>query len=84
MKKLFTNKLFYTIIGAIAGFLYWKFDGCTSGSCAIRQDWFLSTMWGAMIGWMVSGLFLGCGCYGNSCDITNKSDSNNNNKTEEK
>lgn len=84
MKRILTNKLFYTAIGAICGLLYWKYADCASGTCPIQQSWYLSSAWGAMVGWMVAGLFLGCGCYGGSCDITDKSNSKNNHKEEEK
>lgn len=37
-------------IGALAGFLYWKFVGCSSGSCAITSKPINSTMYGAVMG----------------------------------
>jgi len=35
--------------GGIGGFLYWRFVGCASGSCAITGSPVLSTVWGALI-----------------------------------
>lgn len=84
MKSLLKNKLFYAVLGALGGFLYWKFVGCTTGSCPMQQSWFLSTLWGATFGWLGSGLFLGCGCYGGSCEVPDKSESKNKSKEEEK
>ncbi len=42
------------LVGALAGFLYWKFVGCHSGNCAITSDPTNSTVYGAVMG----GLFL--------------------------
>ncbi len=38
------------IIGAIAGFAYWYFIGCSSGTCPITSSPWSSTLWGAAIG----------------------------------
>lgn len=38
------------IIGGIAGFAYYYFVGCASGSCAITGNPFMSTLWGALMG----------------------------------
>lgn len=37
-------------IGAIAGFLYWHFIGCNSGTCPITSQWHNSTIYGALMG----------------------------------
>lgn len=39
-----------TAIGIIAGFFYWRFIGCNSGSCPITSSPWLSTLWGALTG----------------------------------
>lgn len=41
------------LAGAVAGFLYWRFIGCTSGSCPIQSVWYWSTLWGAAAGYLV-------------------------------
>jgi Family of unknown function (DUF6132) len=53
---LFQNKLIILgiVLGAVAGFMYWKLVGCNSGSCAITSKWHNSTGYGALMG----GLFL--------------------------
>ena len=43
--------------GAVAGFLYWKFIGCSSGTCAITSKPFNSTLYGALMGYLVAGMF---------------------------
>ncbi|HNQ37093.1 MAG TPA: DUF6132 family protein [Prolixibacteraceae bacterium] len=41
------------LAGAVAGFLYWRLVGCTSGSCPIRSVWYWSTLWGAAMGYLL-------------------------------
>jgi hypothetical protein len=41
-------------IGALGGFLYWKYVGCIDGTCAIWSNPTKSTVYGALMG----GLFL--------------------------
>jgi hypothetical protein len=38
------------IIGALGGFLYWRYVGCLSGTCMITSVWHHSTAYGAMLG----------------------------------
>ena len=56
LKKHWT-KIALAIIGATAGFLYWKFVGCASGACPIKSKWYLSTLYGGGIGYLIGGLF---------------------------
>jgi hypothetical protein len=53
------NKLYLigACIGAIAGFLYWKYIGCVTGSCAITSNPFRSTIYFAFMGALVAGIF---------------------------
>ena len=44
--------LAFTAIGALGGFLYWRFVGCVSGTCAIQSVWYWSTLWGAAVGYL--------------------------------
>jgi hypothetical protein len=56
MKKL--NKIYFivtiTLIGGLGGFLYWKFFGCTDGTCALRSNWMIMTGYGLLIGYMIA------------------------------
>ena len=45
--------LIFLVLGGIGGFLYWRFVGCTSGTCAIKSVWYWSTLWGAAVGYLV-------------------------------
>lgn len=56
MNKGLRYKLVFTIAGAAGGFLYWKFVGCTSGTCPIRSVWYLSTLWGTAMGYLLGDL----------------------------
>lgn len=45
------------VIGALFGFFYWKFVGCSTGSCPITSSPFISTLWGAAMGGLFFSLF---------------------------
>jgi phage shock protein E len=45
------------ILGATAGYLYWRFVGCASGTCAITSKPLNSTLYGAMMGALSFNLF---------------------------
>jgi len=38
------------LAGALGGFLYWKYVGCISGTCAIWSNPIRSTLYGALLG----------------------------------
>ena len=43
--------------GAVAGFLYYKFVGCASGTCMITSSPVNSTLYGAFLFWLIGGMF---------------------------
>jgi len=57
----FIRKNLLTIIGiplgALSGFLYWKFVGCNSGTCAITSNPLNSTLYGSVMGGLVFSMF---------------------------
>ncbi|MFW5756349.1 MAG: DUF6132 family protein [Tangfeifania sp.] len=56
MKSLIQNRwltVVFTAVGALGGFLYWRFVGCNSGTCPIQSVWYWSTLWGAAIGYLL-------------------------------
>lgn len=60
MKKWFKNNALYligTLPGAIAGYIYWQQVGCSSGTCMITSKPVNSTVYGAIMGALVFGLF---------------------------
>ncbi len=44
-------------LGAIVGFAYWKFIGCASGTCMITSKPLNSSLYGALMGFLVAGMF---------------------------
>lgn len=59
MKKwLLKNKweIIGVFIGAIAGFIYHKEVGCSSGSCAITSNPYNSTIYFAIMGGLAAGI----------------------------
>lgn len=48
-----------TIIGALLGYVYYLKIGCVTGTCAVTSDPAVSTIYGAVMGLLVSGLFTG-------------------------
>jgi hypothetical protein len=44
------KRLGASAIGALGGFVYYYFVGCTSGSCPISSNPWISTAYGALIG----------------------------------
>ncbi|CAN5399486.1 DUF6132 family protein [soil metagenome] len=52
MKFILKNKLTFIgiLTGAIGGYAYYHFVGCTSGTCAITSRPINSTLYGAMMG----------------------------------
>jgi hypothetical protein len=45
------------VAGAIAGFLYWKYVGCLTGTCAITSNPVRSTIYFAILGALLFSLF---------------------------
>ena len=46
------------IIGAILGYLYYHFVGCTSGSCAITSKPINSTLYGGLMSGLLFNMFV--------------------------
>jgi len=45
------------LIGAIGGYVYYLKVGCSSGSCAISSNPYISTVWGAAMGYLLGDMF---------------------------
>jgi hypothetical protein len=48
--------LIFALAGTIGGFLYWKFVGCSSGTCRIKSVWYYSSLWGLAMGYLLGDL----------------------------
>lgn len=47
-----------TIIGAISGYLYYKYVGCASGTCRITSKPINSTLYFAVVGGLLFNMFV--------------------------
>lgn len=45
------------VVGALGGFLYWNYIGCASGTCMITSKPINSTLYGALMGYLLFGMF---------------------------
>ncbi len=43
------------VLGAIAGYGYYRFVGCRTGACPITSSPYISTLYGAFLGFLASG-----------------------------
>jgi hypothetical protein len=53
--KMIIHTLAYVAGGAAFGFGYHKLVGCSSGSCPITANPYISTLYGAVMGFLVGG-----------------------------
>ena len=58
IKEFCTSMYFWrpfiaVIVGGIAGFLYYRFVGCSSGHCAITSNPYMSVLWGSLMGFFL-------------------------------
>lgn len=44
-------------LGAAAGYAYYVYVGCSSGSCPITSSPYMSIIWGAVTGYLLVGVF---------------------------
>jgi uncharacterized membrane protein YjjB (DUF3815 family) len=58
MRSLIYNSkfriLFSVIAGAVIGYAYYYFIGCYSGTCPISSSWYVSTIYGGLVGLLIS------------------------------
>jgi len=45
------------VAGAIGGYIYYIKIGCTSGTCPLTSNPYLTILWGAAMGYLVGDLF---------------------------
>jgi len=60
MKEFLTKyriTIIFGVIGAIGGFLYWRFVGCASGTCPITSHWYTMSPYGILMGGLVGEIF---------------------------
>ncbi len=58
--KLFTLfSILGMVVGAAGGYLYYLKVGCSSGSCGITSNPYMSTLWGSALGYLLFDMFSG-------------------------
>lgn len=53
-RKKMIKILIGVLAGGLAGFLYYRFIGCTSGACIISRNPYISTIYWAVLGGLVA------------------------------
>jgi hypothetical protein len=59
LKKIFKKNVITIVLGIAglaAGFLYWKFIGCESGTCPIKSNMSMMTLYGGLIGGLLGNV----------------------------
>ena len=51
--KRYLPMMILAVVGAIAGFLYYRLVGCASGACPITSNPYISTVYGGVIGTLI-------------------------------
>ena len=59
LAKKYILTFILTVVGLIGGFMYWKYIGCASGTCAIKSNMLLMTGYGGLIGGLFGNIFKG-------------------------
>jgi len=54
-RSMILHTLAYAVVGAVLGFGYHKLVGCRSGACPITANPYVSTLYGALMGFLVGG-----------------------------
>jgi hypothetical protein len=50
-------KIIGIFVGSVAGFLYYHFIGCSSGTCPITSNPYMTVAYGALLGYLFSDMF---------------------------
>ena len=54
MNKIIVKRVLPVVAGALLGFAYYYYVGCNNGSCAISSNPYISTVYGGLIGFLLS------------------------------
>jgi uncharacterized membrane protein YuzA (DUF378 family) len=50
-------KIIGILVGGVAGFLYYHFVGCASGTCPITSNPYITVLYGALMGYLLFDMF---------------------------
>ena len=48
--------MLFVLGGSLLGFLYYRFVGCRTGTCPITSNPYVSSVYGAVMGYLMSGM----------------------------
>lgn len=54
MNQIIYKRVLPILAGALLGFVYYYYIGCSNGSCAISSNPYISTAYGGLIGFLLS------------------------------
>jgi len=50
-------KIIGILVGSVAGFLYYHFIGCSSGTCPITSNPYMTVAYGELLGYLLFDMF---------------------------
>ena len=56
LKKKHFPRVALLVVGAAAGYSYYHFIGCASGTCPITGNPYVSTLYGGLMGFLLGGV----------------------------
>jgi xanthine/uracil permease len=55
--KKYILKIIGILVGSVAGFFYYHFIGCSSGTCPITSNPYITVAYGALLGYLLFDMF---------------------------
>jgi hypothetical protein len=55
-RKILLKHIIGVILGGIAGYLYYRQVGCSTGACPMQSNPWLTTIWAAIVGYLLADL----------------------------
>ena len=49
-----TKAIVGVVLGAVAGYVYYRLVGCSTGACPLTSNPYISSAYGALVGWVVA------------------------------